>query len=154
MRVIVSAAALIAAIFLVGCAPAPEPAAPAKIDPTTQPWYAEAVTQLTAINTQANAAFHKGKQDQAAALIKDGQAISARLLEVLQPTLPAMQAASDLDDLYGRMLLSNRNYGWARLFFQKNLARWKHWKPETPDTALRLKQAESAIAECDRRMTE
>jgi len=63
-----------------------------------------------------------------------------------------MQDASDLDDLYGQMLLSNRNYGWARLFFQKNLARWKNWKPQTPDTAARLKQAQDAIAECDRRM--
>ncbi len=63
-----------------------------------------------------------------------------------------MQDASDLDDLYGQMLLSNRNYGWARLFFQKNLARWKTWKPQTPDTAARLKAAQDNIAECDRRI--
>jgi hypothetical protein len=50
------------------------------------------------------------------------------------------------------MLLSNRNYGWARLFFQKNLARWKNWKPQTPDTAARLKQAQEAIAETDRQL--
>jgi hypothetical protein len=52
------------------------------------------------------------------------------------------------------MLLSNRNYGWARLFFQKNQARWRNWTPQTPDTAARLKEAQSAIAECDRRMSE
>jgi hypothetical protein len=65
-----------------------------------------------------------------------------------------MEAASDLDELYGKMLLSNRNYGWARLMFQKNVARWKHWNPRTPDTAARLKEAESEIVECDRRMSE
>jgi hypothetical protein len=50
------------------------------------------------------------------------------------------------------MLLANRHYGWARLQFQKNVARWKHWMPQTKETARRLKQAESAIAECDRRL--
>jgi hypothetical protein len=75
-----------------------------------------------------------------------------RLLSVQRPTLDAAEAASDLDDLYGRMLLANRHYGWARLQFQKNVARWKHWMPQTKETARRLKQAESAIAECDRRL--
>jgi hypothetical protein len=65
-----------------------------------------------------------------------------------------VEAASDLDQLYGRMLLSNRNYGWARLEFQKNRARWKTWQPQTDETVRRLKLAETAIAECDRRMTE
>jgi hypothetical protein len=63
-----------------------------------------------------------------------------------------MEAASDLDDLYGRMLLSNRHYEWAQFQFQKNLARWKYWKPQTPDTARRMEAAETAIAECDRGM--
>ena len=92
--------------------------------------------------------------DAAAALIQNGEVQASRLLSVPKPTLAAMQDASDLDDLYGRMLLSSRNYGWARLFFQKNLARWKNWKPQSPDTAARLKQAQSAIAECDQRMSE
>jgi hypothetical protein len=48
------------------------------------------------------------------------------------------------------MLLSNRHYGWARLQFQQNLSRWKHWTPQTPDTLRRLKEAETAIIECDR----
>jgi hypothetical protein len=68
--------------------------------------------------------------------------------------LEAAIAASDQDDLYGRMLLSNRHYGWARLLFQKILSRWKHWQPQTPETARLLKQAESAIAECDRHILE
>jgi hypothetical protein len=65
-----------------------------------------------------------------------------------------MEAASDLDQLYGRMLLANHHYGWARLLFQKNLARWKNWTPQTPETARRSKLAASAIAECDRRLAE
>jgi hypothetical protein len=95
-----------------------------------------------------------GKADDAAGLIQSGEQLASRLLSVPRPTLAAMQEASDLDELYGRMLLSNRNYGWARLFFQKNLARWKNWVPQTPDTAARLKEAQSDIAECDRRMLE
>jgi hypothetical protein len=63
-----------------------------------------------------------------------------------------MEAASDLDDLYGRMLLANRHYGWARMFFQKNAARWRTWTPATEDTERRRKVAEARIAECDRRM--
>jgi hypothetical protein len=61
-------------------------------------------------------------------------------------------AVSDLDRLYGRMLLANRNVGWARLTFQKNLARWRNWRPETADSARRLQQAKDDIAECDKRL--
>jgi hypothetical protein len=50
------------------------------------------------------------------------------------------------------MLVSNGYYGSARLLFQKNVTRWKTWKPRTPETDRRLKQANSAIAECDRHM--
>lgn len=63
-----------------------------------------------------------------------------------------MEVASDLDELYGRMVFSNRNYGWARLLFQKNAARWKHWTPQTPDTIRRLKEAESEIEDCDKHL--
>jgi hypothetical protein len=73
-----------------------------------------------------------------------------RLLDVRQPTLGAAEAASDLDDLYGRMLLSNRHYEWAEFLFQKNRSRWKNWNPQTPETARRQKQAEAGIEECDR----
>lgn len=123
-------------------------------DPTTERWYGQTVDELSAMNRQANEFFKKGKGDEAAALIEKGEPLSSKLLSVPQPTLAATEAASDLDQLYGQMLLSNKNYGWARLLFQKNVARWKHWMPQTPETASRLKQAESAIAECDRRITE
>jgi len=75
-----------------------------------------------------------------------------RLLAVPHPTLEAAEAASDLDDLYGRMLLSNHHYGWAQMMFQKNLSRWKHWDPQTEETTRRMKQAESEIAECTRKI--
>lgn len=106
------------------------------------------------MNRQALELFQRGESDAAAALIMKGEPLSKRLISVPQPTLAATEAASDLDQLYGKMLYSNRNYGWARLLFQKNLARWKYWKPQTPETVSRLKQAESAIAECDRRIAQ
>jgi hypothetical protein len=104
------------------------------------------------MNREAKALFEKGKGDDAAALIVKGEPLSKRLLSVSQPTLAATIAASDLDELYGKMLLSNHNYGWARLMFQKNLARWKYWKPQTAETEARLKNAEADIAEVDRRI--
>jgi hypothetical protein len=110
------------------------------------------VKQLAVMNREAEDSYRSGDSDRAAALIEKGEPLMKRLLSVQRPTLDAAEAASDLDDLYGRMLLANRHYGWARLQFQKNVARWKHWMPQTKETARRLKQAESAIAECDRRL--
>lgn len=140
------------AVLLSGCAPAPPPAESAKKDPTQERWYAETVEQLAALNRQAGQAYHAGKLDDASNLIVKGQPLETRLLDVPRPTLAAEEAASDLDQLYGQMLLTNKNYGWARLEFQKNRARWKTWQPQSADTARRLKAAEEAIAECDRRM--
>ena len=106
------------------------------------------------MNREAERAFQAGREDDASALILRGQPLANRLVAVSRPTLAAVEAASDLDQLYGRMLLANRNYGWARLEFQKNRARWKTWQPQTTETARRLKLAEDAIAECDRHLTE
>jgi hypothetical protein len=108
------------------------------------------VEQLIALNREAESDFANGKPDQAGALIEKGQPVEKKLLSVSHPPLSAVEALSDRDQLYGRMLLSNRHYGWARLMFQKNLARWKHWQPQTPDTARRFKDAQSEIDECDR----
>ena len=141
---------ILAAAFRASCEQAPAPPR----DATKEPWYHDTVEQLTGMNREADSAFAGGNSDQAAKLIEKGQPLVARLLAVPNPTLEAAVAASDLDDLYGRMLLSNRHYGWARLLFQKNLSRWKHWQPQTPETARLLKQAESAIAECDRHILE
>jgi hypothetical protein len=141
---------IFAAAFLASCEQAPTQPR----DATKEAWYRDAVEQLTALNREADSAFAGGNSDQAAKLIERGQPLVTRLLAVPNPTLEAAVAASGLDDLYGRMLLSNRHYGWARLLFQKNLARWKHWQPQTPETARLLRQAESAIAECDRHIAE
>ena len=140
--------AILAAALLTACEPAPAP----RRDATQEPWYSETVLQLVGMNREAESFFESGKSDQAAALIEKGQPLMSRLLSVPRPTLEATEAASDLDDLYGRMLLANRHYGWARLLFQKNLARWR--QPQTRDAARRLQRAQSAIAECDRHLVE
>jgi len=141
--------ATICAAILAGCTTQPRAS---NRDPAQQPGYARDIEQLASINREANAAFAGGKADQAAELIKKGEPISARLLAVDHPTEAALQAASDLDDLYGRMLFSNRHYAWARMFFQKNLVRWKHWNPPTEESARRLRKAQDQIADCDRLM--
>lgn len=106
------------------------------------------------MNRDAESLLQHGRFDQAAAIVTKEQPLQNRLLAVPRPTLAAMEAASDLDSLYGRMLLRNRHYGWARSVFQKNVVRWKNWKPETPETVHRLKIAVAAIAECDRNLQE
>jgi hypothetical protein len=145
---------LAAVAALSGCAPEPSPAERKYADQTKEPWYAQTVNELSALNRQAESAFQAGKLDDASNLILKGEPLANRLVAVTHPSLAAVEAASDLDQLYGQMLLTNKNYGWARLQFQKNRARWKSWQPQTEETARRLKQAEDAIAECDRRMTE
>lgn len=145
-------AAPVAVLLLAGCGAPPPPAK--AVDPTTEAWYGQTVAELAAANREAEADLAVGKRDEAAAAIVRGQGMEKRLLSVSRPTLAAEEAVSDLERLYGRMLLSNRHYGWARLAFQKNLARWRHWVPETPDTIRRREQAEADIAECDRRMAE
>ena len=144
--------ALLAALLLVDCAPAP--VEPPRQALTEEASYEEAVQQLKLLNREAEGLLRSGKADRTAALITKGQPVMTRLLSVPRPTLAALEAASGLDDLYGRMLLSNRHYGWARLLFQKNLARWTNWQPQTAETVRRRKLAESQIAECDRLMVE
>jgi hypothetical protein len=146
--------AIMPALLLAACATAPAPAPVAKVavDPVTEGWYAPATAELAAMNRQARKLLQDGKSDQAAALITKGQALAGRLLAAPRPTLAAMEAASDLDQMYAEMLLANRNYGWARLAFQKNVSRWKTWRPQTEDTERRLKLARDGIAECDRRI--
>jgi hypothetical protein len=140
---------LIAAILLTACFSAPPPPPPPH-DVTKDEWYGKSVAELASMDRDAEADFAAGKPDDAAAVIEKGETISAKLLDATHPTLEAMQAASDLDDLYARMLFSSKNYGWARLMFQKNLARWKHWAPQTSDTERRMKQAQDGIDRCDK----
>jgi len=142
--------AVAAAIVLTACSPAPPPVH----DVTKEPWYAPMVDELADMNRQAQAAFERGDSNKASALILKGEPLVSRLMTASHPTLGATEAASDLDELYGRMLLSNRHFGWARLQFQKDYARWRHWQPQTPDTVRRLKQAGDAMDECDRHLPE
>jgi hypothetical protein len=118
----------------------------------SEEWYNPAVTQLAGIGREADDLFRSGRADEAAALIEKGKPLMSRILAVPRPTLAATEAASDLDDLYGRMLLANRHYGWARLLFQKNLSRWTNWRPASPEASRRFRQAADQIAECDRHL--
>jgi hypothetical protein len=145
---------LLAAASLAACKSPVPPRETVKIDPTQEAWYRETVHKLVEMNRQAQRLFQEGKTDDAAAMITAAEPWEKRVVSVPRPTFPALEAASDRDDLYGRMLLANRNYGWARILFQTNLARWRSWRPQTPETARRLKLTEAAIAECDRRLAE
>jgi hypothetical protein len=147
---LVRALIVLAAVLLTCCGPAPKPVAQAEKDPTSEEWYLKAVGALQDLNRDAEKLYQAGKFDEAGALVTNGQQAEQLVLSVSRPSLAALQAASDLDQLYGRMLLRNRHYGWARLLFQKNLSRWKKWSPVTEDSARRLKLAEDGIAECDR----
>lgn len=140
----------IAALVLAGCQSAPPPVH----DPTQDAGYRATVDKIGQMNREADADFKAGKGDDAAALITKAQPLVKRVIEVPRPTLEAVEAASDLDDLYGRMLYSNHHYGWARLQFQKNLSRWKHWSPATAETERRLKQAQDEIDECDKKIVQ
>jgi hypothetical protein len=139
-------------LFLAGCGAPPPRSEQAKIDPTKEAGYADAVEQLAAMCREAQGLVKGGRSQDAAAVITKGLPLQTRLLAAPQPTRGAMEAVSDLDDLYARMLLSNHQDTWARMLFQKNLARWKNWKPQADDTMRRLWQAEAGMAECDRRL--
>jgi hypothetical protein len=141
---------IFAAVLLPGCGPAPVHAP--KVDPATEAWFAQTVERLTSMDRAAEQLFQNGRPQEAAAIVTSGQALQSRLLTSPHPTLAAMEAIADLDQIYGKLLVSNGYFGEARLLFQKNVTRWRTWKPQTPDTEARLKQANAAIAECDRHM--
>ena len=144
-------ALLFLALVLSGCATSSAPRDATRDSNQDDP-YRKSVQELASLDRQADDFFRAGKGDDAAAVIQKAQPLMKQVLSVPHPTLEAAEAASDLDDLYGRMLLSNHHYGWAQMLFQKNLSRWKHWEPQSDETARRLKQAQDEIAECSRRM--
>jgi hypothetical protein len=147
---------MLAAATLLGCSSSPPPQNQAKDQPppdvTVQPWYAQSTDELAAFNRRAADLFQAGQFDQASAIVTQSQPLADRLLAASHPTLAAMEAASDHDDLSGRLYVHNQRYGWARMTFQKNLVRWKAWKPQTEETAARIKAASNAVAECDKHM--
>jgi hypothetical protein len=141
---------LVVICMLAACTPSPPPAAAPKIDPAGESWYPQTVRELGAMNRQAQELVRAGKPDEAARIIAGAQPLATRLNSAPQPPLDAMEAISDCVQFYANMLLANKNYGWARLEFQKNVSRWKSWQPQTADTGRRLKLARDGIAECDR----
>ena len=143
---------LTAAGLLAGCGPSAPTAQAPKSDPTTEAWYADGTKRLTSMDRAAEQLFQAGRKDDAAAIIQGGVSLQDRLLAAPRPTLEAMEAIADLDRVYGKMLVSNGYFGEARLLFQKNITRWKTWKPQTAETERRLKEANSDIAECDKHM--
>lgn len=148
-RLLVSGLLAIVLLFA-ACAPAPKEPPP---DPTAEPAYAGTIQRLATMNVEAREHFEAGRRGEAAELVNAGIPLSKELLGVSRPTLEAMQAASDLDQLYGDMLLSNRHTVYAREFYQRNAARWRNWRPQTEDTRRRLREANDAIARCDRELT-
>jgi hypothetical protein len=142
---------LLAAALLAGCGPS-APSEANKVDPTTESWYPDTTQRLAKMDRAAEQLFDAGRPQEAAAIITSAQSLQTRLLAAPRPTLEAMEAVADLDQIYGRMLISNGYYGSARLLFQKNITRWKNWKPQSADTERRFKDASAAIAECDRHM--
>jgi len=141
--------ALAAAALCLGSCSAPR-VETARPDPTLARWYSDTLNQLRSTIQQAGTLLEAKKPDEAAALIAKAQPLAARLLSVPRPTIAAAEADSDLDRMYASMLLANRHYGWARMFYQKDEARWRHWNPQTDETARRRKLAETGMAECDR----
>ncbi|HEU5021693.1 MAG TPA: hypothetical protein VFT60_07370 [Bryobacteraceae bacterium] len=134
--------------ILSGCGGgAPPPSAPPP-DETKEPWYAETVARVVDATKRATDAFEHAKPDDASSLILQAEPQAKQLLSVLHPTLEANIAAADLDALYARMLFSNNHFEWAQFLYQKNVARWKYWKPQTPDTERRLKEAEAQVEKC------
>ena len=152
IRHLTAAASAILAVLSIGCTPAPQPAP--QPDVTTEAWYGAAVAEMKAGNDEAQRALKGGDRDEASRLILAAEKTGQRLLAPPHPTLQAMEAVSDAEDLHAGMLVASKNYGWARLQFQKNLVRWKYWQPQTESTGRRLKQAQMAIAECDRYIKE
>lgn len=144
------------AVLTVACSQAPPPQSQAKDQPapdlTVLPWYAQSTDELAAFNHRAADLLQAGQFEQASAIVTQSQPLADKLLAASHPTLAAMEAAADHDDLSGRLYIHNQRWGWARMTFQKNLIRWKAWKPQTPETAARIKAASEAVAECDKHM--
>jgi hypothetical protein len=138
--------------MLAGCGPSGPAAQAPKGDPAASAGYAQDTERLTNMDRAAERLFQAGRTQEAAAVVTSGEAIQTRLLAAPRPTLEAMEAIADLDRIYGKLLISNGYFGEARLLFQKNITRWRIWKPQTPDTERRLKEANADIAECDRHM--
>lgn len=142
---------MLAVSLWVSCA-APNKQAPPAADPLQSPEYRATLEQVQTLNQRAQEHWQKGERDPAAQLLKQAQPLVQRLLESRRPPLAAFEAASDFDQLYANMLMSNRHFPWARQMFMTDVVRWRNWKPETEDTVRRRKVAEAGVAACDKAM--
>ena len=142
----------LAAALLAACGPSAPAARSPKADPTSEAWYGEETKRLTGMDRAAEQYFQAGRSQEAAAIITSAQSLQTRLLAAPRPTFEAMEAIADLDRVYGRMLVSNGFFGEARLLFQKNVTRWRTWRPQSPETERRLTEASADVAECDKHM--
>ena len=59
---------------------------------------------LAAIAREAAGHFAAGRFEAAAAAVQKGKPLQVDLLKASRPTLAAMEATADLDEVYGRML--------------------------------------------------
>jgi hypothetical protein len=143
---------LLAAAALAGCGPSAPAAKAPKVDPTTEAWYGESTQRLANLDRAAEQYFKAGRFPEVDSIVTSAQSLETRLLAAPRPTLEAMEAIADLDRIYGKRLVLNGYFGEARLLFQKNVTRWKTWKPHTPETDRRLQEANADIAECDKHM--
>src|SRR4051794_8430240 len=104
----------IALTVLVACGPSAPPVKVVKPDPTKEASYGEAVQRLNALNLELETSIRKRKAKDAAPIIEKAQPLANLLLAAPRPSLPAMEAVSGFDDLYGRVLLATKQYGFAR----------------------------------------
>jgi hypothetical protein len=143
---------LLAAAALAGCGSPPPAAKAPKADPTIEAWYGESTKRLANLDRAAEQYLAAGRFPEVDSIITSAQSLQTRLLAAPRPTLEAMEAIADLDRIYGKRLVSNGYFGEARMLFQKNVTRWKTWKPQTPETDRRLQEAHADISECDKHM--
>jgi hypothetical protein len=117
---------------MVSCAaPPPPPAQKAAVDPGDGEWYAPAITELAGLNRESGVAIAGAASPTMRRENHEGAGVVGAAAVGCAPPLEAMEAAADNENLYAGMLLANKNFGWARLSYQKNVSRWKNWRPQT-----------------------
>src|SRR4051812_8997002 len=91
----------IVGVLLDACTPAPKKVETPPTDPTASTAYGRAVDELAVLAHEAERLLSQGKRDEAAAVITRAQPLITSVLAAPHPRLAAMEAASDLDNLYG-----------------------------------------------------
>jgi hypothetical protein len=114
--------------------------------------YRKALSDLQRLNAEA-AEFRKAKNLNAASdRITEGIVPAKILLAVREPSLAALEAVSDHDQMWAEMLMENRHFGHARQMWATEVARWKNYPNPAPSIQARLARAQKGIADCDRQL--